>query len=573
MTPMPMDGSMGAMPYHAYPPGYMPGMHPPPMPMPGHMPMPHYPIGGPMVPPMMPQPPPAVPALLAEEVPVPVAALALAEVAAEVPAWQAPPAAPVYEPVATTPAPAPVYVQPLVATSPAAAEPATRPEVEPAEAPAASPTVQDAGAPSISPPPQPFKPLLPVDEPRPRNRFVQFWQKIGGGSLTFSLALHVGLILLAGIVVFTTTMTAKNVDFLPGGGTQQGKSASDSLSQKVEQKRRKTLSKSLPLQRVVSQSLTAAVSLPDVPLDTLDVPSVSSLMGGGSMASGGFGSMGSGNGFGGGIGMGSAKGFVGMTLFGKIGGDGLPGVFYDLKQKHDRSPTEFSAEIISEADYAGFINKTAAKKFSEKIMADFFHSTQKMSFTYLVVPYMAAQEGPKAFKVEHEVQPRGWFVHYGGMIQAPVPGDYRFVGMFDDALIVYINNKPVLDGSWYSIVDHEERRKDESIRQDFGGPILPGSGRKAYAGKWVKLDGSTRIDIVVGERPGGRVGGLLMVQAKKTKYKERSDGTPVLPVFSTVKMDAADLNRLREFGGADNAYELATETPVFTIKKPLFEKE
>lgn len=517
----------GYMPYYPYPPGY------------------GYPQGYPLPPtyqPMMPpQAPPEIPGRQETIIPA-----ALHDEAVPVAKLADPPTA-----VSAVPAP---------------------PETAREESPRSTRETTPPPGPPTSLPMVPPAQSLPKDQPPPRGRFRAFWQRIGGGSLTFSLALHSTLLVLAGLVAFTSTLTTTNVDFLPGGGGDQGRAASQDLAQKSQQKRRQALAATMPMRKLVSTSLTAAITLPEVPLETLDLPSESLPMSAGSMSSGGFGSLGGGGGgFSGGMGMGSAKGFVGMTLFGKIGGDGLPGVFYDLKQTPDRAATAYAGEI-NEAEYAGIINRTAAKKFAGKVTSDFFHSTQKMSFTYLLIPYMAATEGPKSFRVEHEVQPRGWFVHYGGQILPPAPGDYRFVGMFDDALVVYINGKAVLDGSWYSIVDHGEKRRDESIRQDFGGPVVPGTGnRKAYAGKWVRLDGSTRIDIVVGERPGGRVGGLLLVQAKKGKYETRSDGTPILPVFSTVKMDNAGLARLREFSGPDNAFEVAAETPVFTLRKPLFD--
>lgn len=404
---------------------------------------------------------------------------------------------------------------------------------------------------------------------RPAFSLLRWWKQVGGGSLTFSLALHAALLILAGWMVFTTTQTVKNVDFLPGGGTQQGKVASENLAHQVQQKRRQSISKLQPLRKIVTNNLAAAVALPDAPLETLDLPSSDSLMSAGRI-SGGFGSQGQGGGFGGGLGLGSATGFVSMTLFGKLGGDGLPGVFFDLKQTPERQATAYAGEA-NEGEFASIINRLADKRFSPAMMKEFYHSTQRMGFTYLLIPYMSANEGPKSFQMEKEVQPRAWFVHYGGFVQPPQAGEYRFVGMFDDALIVYINHKPVLDGSWYSIVDYGEKRKEESIRQDFGGPVVPGTGnRRAYAGKWVRISGTTRIDIVVGERPGGRVGGMLLVQSKKGKYQTRSDGTPVLPVFSTVKIEPGDLQRMQDFAGSDNAYEIATDTPVFTLGKPLF---
>lgn len=400
------------------------------------------------------------------------------------------------------------------------------------------------------------------------GRFRQLWQRAGGGSLTFSILVHAALLLAAALVVVSSGMMEKSVDFLPGGGTQQGEQASRELANQVRQKQRRNVDRSVPKSRLVTASLTADVTLPDMPQDMLALPDAASLSGGGKMGSGGFGSGGAGGGFGGGMGLGGAKGFAGMTLFGKLGGEGMPGVFYDMKQTPDRLATAL-ADLAGEAEFAGVINTAAGKKFSGKGLDQFFHSTQKMSFTYLLIPYMSAAEGPKAFQVENEVQPRAWMVHYTADVRPPAPGEYRFVGMFDDALIVYVNGRPVLDGSWYPIVDHGEKRKDEDIRQDFGGPILPGTGnRRCYAGKWVKMEGLTRIDIVVGERPGGRVGGLLLVQAKKGKYAERADGTPILPVFSLIKPTLADQARLRDYSAS--GFEVAEDIPVFSLTKDLF---
>ena len=153
--------------------------------------------------------------------------------------------------------------------------------------------------------------LTHIEEAKPQNAFVRAWKKIGGGSLTLSIAIHAGLLLVAGLIVFTT-VTQKQVDFLPGGGTQQGQQASQDLQHKVQQKKRSTLNKSVPKQRIVSTSQNAAISLPEAPPDMLDVPDVSSMMGGGAMGGGGFGTGGAGGGFGSGMGMGGAAGFVSL---------------------------------------------------------------------------------------------------------------------------------------------------------------------------------------------------------------------------------------------------------------------
>ena len=138
------------------------------------------------------------------------------------------------------------------------------------------------------------------------------WKKIGGGSLSLSIAIHAGILILAGALYFTSTQTIKNTDFLPGGGTQQGAQASQDMQHKVQQKRRSTIAKTTPMKKVVSTSTNAAISLPESPPDLLDVPDVSSMLGGGSLGGGGFGKGGGGGGFGNGMGMGAASGFVSL---------------------------------------------------------------------------------------------------------------------------------------------------------------------------------------------------------------------------------------------------------------------
>ncbi len=150
------------------------------------------------------------------------------------------------------------------------------------------------------------------EEVKPPHPFVKMWRRMGGGSLTLSLAIHAGIILLAGIVVVSSQMVEKEVDFLPGGGTAQGAEASAEMKHQVQQKKRSSLNKSLPMKKIVSNSTTSEVSLPEAPPDLLDVPDVSSTLGGGSMGSGGFGKAGAGGGFGTGMGIGGAAGFVSL---------------------------------------------------------------------------------------------------------------------------------------------------------------------------------------------------------------------------------------------------------------------
>ncbi|MBB5037164.1 hypothetical protein [Prosthecobacter dejongeii] len=397
--------------------------------------------------------------------------------------------------------------------------------------------------------------------------WLRVWKKIGGGSLTLSLAIHIVLLLAAGLVVVVTQSVEPQVDFLPGGGTRLGAEASNEVKHQMQQKKRSSLNKPRPMQRLVTTSIDATLSLPEAPLELLDLPDASAMIGASKLGSSGFGKAGGGGGFNSAFGSGAVQGFVGMTFFGKLGGEGMPGTFYDLKQNRDRKTTGYTD---SEAAYAAIINNAANKKFADTTMKDFYQASQQMNFTFLAIPNMSANEGPKSFAVEKEVEPRAWFVHYTSTIEVPEPGDYRFVGFFDDALLVYINNRPVLDASWYPIHDHGEKRRDTEIRQDFGGPMVA-PNRHAYAGRWFKFNSPARIDIVVGERPGGRVGGVLLIQNKKQRYELRADGTPILPVFAMSKPEMADMKRLTEFKNGEVPFEIATVIPVFKIRKSPFD--
>jgi len=151
-----------------------------------------------------------------------------------------------------------------------------------------------------------------IEPAKPQNAFVRMWKKVGGGSLTFSIIIHAGILVAMALIVVAQKMVEKQVDFLPGGGTQQGQQASQDLQHKVQQKKRSTISKTVPLKKIVTTSVNAEISLPEAPPDALDIPDATSMLGGGSMGSGGFGGAGAGGGFGKGIGMGGANGFVSL---------------------------------------------------------------------------------------------------------------------------------------------------------------------------------------------------------------------------------------------------------------------
>ncbi|WP_461784413.1 prenyltransferase/squalene oxidase repeat-containing protein [Prosthecobacter sp.] len=292
--PMP-QGYPPQMP--GYPQGYpMPQGYPPQMtgypqgyPMPqGYPPqMPGYPQGYPMPSGMMPTMP--MPAVMPPPAPT---------TGAVAPATPQP--QPVSAPMPAMPAPAAVAPSEPI---PSSVTPAAPTDATVAVAEAVTPHLEG----EIFHPPA----LTHIEVGPPPNKFVQMWRKAGGSALLMSILIHAGLGVLALFIVFSTGVMDKQVDFLPGGGTAQGAKASSDLQHKVQQKKRRSINKTMPMKKLVSTSMNSSITLPEAPPDALDMPDVSAMLGGGSLgASGGFGAGGAGGGFGKGMGMGGAAGFV-----------------------------------------------------------------------------------------------------------------------------------------------------------------------------------------------------------------------------------------------------------------------
>lgn len=159
--------------------------------------------------------------------------------------------------------------------------------------------------------PEPFVAGMAVKgalPPPKTNKWFEAWKKIGGGSLMVSLLIHAAL-LIAGVFVVQTIVHEDVVDFLPGGGSKASEAASQEMTRQIQTKKRNSFQR-MPMQRLVSSSDSAAIKLPDIATDAVDVPEMNSLMSGGGMGSGGFGSAGAGGGFGSGVGIGGLKGKI-----------------------------------------------------------------------------------------------------------------------------------------------------------------------------------------------------------------------------------------------------------------------
>ncbi|MFZ2280519.1 MAG: prenyltransferase/squalene oxidase repeat-containing protein [Prosthecobacter sp.] len=109
----------------------------------------------------------------------------------------------------------------------------------------------------FQPPPaaEPIMQAVMVEDaaPLPQVRtsvWLRCWRQLGGGSLLLSLAVHFGLLLLAGVIIVGSQIAKKEVDFIPAGQTQVSVEASQDLEHRVSMKQMSAMVRRVPQTRI-----------------------------------------------------------------------------------------------------------------------------------------------------------------------------------------------------------------------------------------------------------------------------------------------------------------------------------
>jgi len=195
-------------------------------------------------------------------------------------------------------------------------------------------------------------------------------------------------------------------------------------------------------------------------------------------------------------------------------GGALIGILYDLKQTQQRQPTKETP-----ASYRGVITEFLKSGWDEEILNRYFRVTRPLYTTRIWIPMMNADEAPKAFGVADVVKPRMWVVHYKGQVAPPESGLYRFSGMADDIIAVRVNDRLVLVSGRPDCLPPASVWKSPEPKGRDG----------TTSGDWIALKAGETVDmdVIVGERPGGRFGAELSVE----KQGEPTSGRKP-PMFS-----------------------------------------
>ena len=103
-------------------------------------------------------------------------------------------------------------------------------------------------------------------------------------------------------------------------------------------------------------------------------------------------------------------------------------------------------------------------------------------------------------------------------------------------MLIYINDELVFDGSWNTSFSNLLNSEET-----FRGPKIIGQPFKI--GNYMSIKPGSELRIVIGETPGGLVGGALFIQEEGKQYREEN-GHLVLPPFATSPLREEDKERL-----------------------------
>lgn len=230
----------------------------------------------------------------------------------------------------------------------------------------------------------------------------------------------------------------------------------------------------------------------------------------------------------------------------------LIGTMYDLKRN--------AAGQARAVDFTRDLKGLVDARFSRKALKEFRRISKPLYLSHLLQPYIPAEQGPEAFGVGKQMEPRQWIVHYTGQFQCMMAGRYRFVGEFDDVLLVFVNGELVLEAGWGEPVS------DWRPREHVGAHMCYTTHPLVY-GDWIELLPlrPTRIDIVIGENPGGWMGGVLLVEQEGRNYHTDASGRNVLPLFALQPLMEQEEASLRQFPG----FSIEERTPVMGIRSDM----
>ena len=193
-------------------------------------------------------------------------------------------------------------------------------------------------------------------------------------------------------------------------------------------------------------------------------------------------------------------------------------------------------------------------KFGAEAEKHVYKVPAKVALNKIWVPNQRAENGPEAFGVGDKMKPRGWMAHYAATLVPKETGRFRFIGDFDDFMACFIDGKLVLEANWGNYGErptHVLGWKSPVGKSSYGIDVV---------GDWfmLKKGQAVRLDVCVGEVPGGAIGGRLMIAREGAEYA--MDGNrPVWPLFSSRRLSFREIETIRKNNASARGFKFATE--------------
>ena len=365
-------------------------------------------------------------------------------------------------------------------------------------------------------------------------------------AVVLSIAIHVGLFLLAGMLVVFTVVKKEEQKFVPPKAVERPKMKLRKPKVKV-----KKSAKPKPTTRIVTKINRA--SMPDIQL-----PEMSGMTAGLEGGIGGFDMM---------------PDFSEGSIFGEVQsiGNDLKGTFYDFTRDRGGKPLPAG---MSMAKCIGELQKFVRSGWSPSVLSRYYRSPNTLYATTIAIPPVQAILAPRAFG-EPEVGGYCWAVHYEGDLVYKDDITFRFWGLGDDVLIVRVDDKVVLHAPY-------PRNGGEKDCQ----PISPWQTSSAKSrmywlgdqlsvvGDWITLEAGVPLDmeVLIGEVPGGLFQAMLVVEVEGEEFPRNPDrGGPVLPIFKTSPLSIDMVETIH--AALDPGDACVTNGPIFCdyeVQQPAF---
>ena len=248
-----------------------------------------------------------------------------------------------------------------------------------------------------------------------------------------------------------------------------------------------------------------------------------------------------------GLGSGDGGGFGTLIGGGKGGGQNLEGALIgilidfkrdgDKKKRPEYNPNQYWADVKSLVD----------ANFSEASLNKFCVLPKRVALSYVWIEPQPANNGPKAFGAQDLMEPAGWAGYYTGDLTCTEDAKYRFYGYFDDMMVVKIDGKTVLESNWAN--DGSKPGNVTGWKASDPSAInsmeCPQSNSYMVPGDWfsVKKGQTLKLQMCFGERPGGRVGGLLCLEKEGAEIQKQANGKKRIPIFCSRPMSFKEKER------------------------------